>query len=373
MRDSHHKAWQHKTTHLRSWQRWGWLGWPIACGLLLGMTLLAYWPGSGRHAEPGFAAAVSRAVPAVVNIYTSKVVRQRGYHPLLDDPFFRGFFERNPPAYRDKIQRSLGSAVIVSGDGYLLTNHHVISGADEILVQLHDGRQTLATLVGSDPETDLAVLHIALNELQPIAITDPAKTRVGDIVLAIGNPYGFGQSVTQGIISATGRHGLGLSQYENFIQTDAAINPGNSGGALVDSRGRLLGINTAISSQTGSSIGIGLAIPVDLAMRTMADIISHGRPLRGWLGLEVVSLPEQRNGVVVSGVYAGGPAAEAGLRPGEVLVAIDGAPVGNGQAGMNTLARTRPGDKVSLEIRRGNERSNLRIRVGERPQLQESR
>lgn len=346
---------------------WSWFGWPALCGLLLGIAILGWWPQQRESEHPGYADAVEGAVPAVVNVYTTKVVRERIFHPFLDDPFFGGLFDRYTPDYRNKIQRSLGSGVIVRGDGYILTNNHVIAGADEILVQLHDGRQTLAKVVGSDPETDLAVLKIGLDGLQAVTVGDPSSMRVGDIVLAIGNPYGFGHSVTQGIVSATGRYGLGLSQYENFIQTDAAINPGNSGGALIDTEGRLLGINTAISSGTGSYIGIALAIPTDLAMRTMNDIIRYGRPLRGWLGLEVQSMPDRDNGVVVSRIYADSPADEAGLRIGDVVTAINGIPVGDGQAGMNTIARTHPGEIVSLQVERNGKTLKLEIKVGTRP------
>ncbi|MAY36758.1 MAG: 2-alkenal reductase [Spongiibacteraceae bacterium] len=350
-----------------------WLLWPIIAGLIAGLAIvalrqpLAPAPAAPAVASaPGYANAFSRAAPAVVNIYTSKVV-QSPRSSLFDDPILRHFFRRGNPAEREKVERSLGSGVIVSDEGYLLTNLHVIQGADEILVLLQDGRQSIARLVGSDPETDLAVLKITLPNLQAIDLGDTPQIQVGDIVLAIGNPYGFGQSMSQGIVSAKGRYGLGLSNYENFIQTDAAINPGNSGGALVDHEGRLVGINTAIYTQSGGSTGIGLAIPADLALRTMRDIIEYGRPVRGWLGLEVKSVAPQSNGVVVSAIMPEGPAAKAGLKIGDVIFAINDTPVGDGHAGMNEIAATRPGATVSLEFARAGERQKVDVVVGIRP------
>ncbi|MBB3047101.1 serine protease DegS [Litorivivens lipolytica] len=350
-----------------------WLLWPVIAGLVAGLAIVALrqpavpapLPASSS-AAPGYASAFNRAAPAVVNIYTSKVV-QTPRSSVFEDPILRHFFRRGNPAEREKVERSLGSGVIVSDQGYLLTNLHVIQGADEILVLLQDGRQSIARLIGSDPETDLAVLKINLPELQPIALGNTPQVQVGDIVLAIGNPYGFGQSMSQGIVSAKGRYGLGLTNYENFIQTDAAINPGNSGGALVDHEGRLIGINTAIYTQSGGSTGIGLAIPADLALRTMKDIIEYGRPVRGWLGLEVKSVAPQSNGVVISAIMPGGPAAKAGLKIGDVIFAINETPVGDGHAGMNEIAATRPGSTVSLDFARAGERQRLDIVVGIRP------
>lgn len=349
-------------------QKLRWLVWPVIVGLVAGLTLLVLrQPAFERNTDaPGYAYAFEHAAPAVVNIYTSKIVREE-QSPLFDDPILKHFFRRGNPAEREKVERSLGSGVIVSDQGYLLTNNHVIRGADEILVLLQDGRQSIARLIGSDVESDLAVLKIDLPDLSPISIGSTEGVRVGDIVLAIGNPYGFGQSMSQGIVSAKGRYGLGLSQYENFIQTDAAINPGNSGGALVDQRGQLLGINTAIYTKSGGSMGIGLAIPADLALRTMRDIIEYGRAVRGWLGLEVKALDPQSNGVVISAVMPGGPAAHAGLRVGDIIYAINQTAVGDGHAGMNKIAVTRPGDKITLSVGRGGKRGDVQVVAGIRP------
>jgi len=236
-------------------------------------------------------------------------------------------------------------------------------------------------VVGFDTETDLAALKIDLPNLEPITIGDSNRARVGDVVLAIGNPYGFGQSVSQGIVSATGRYGLRLATYEDFLQTDAAINPGNSGGALIDAQGKLLGINTAIYTQNGGSSGIGLAIPADIAIRTMQDLIEFGHPMRGWLGIEVQRLPpalalqshlDPGNGVVITGVYNEGPGVQAGLHPGDILLSINGQAVGDGHAGLNLLATTRPGDKVTLIVVRNGQQLQLQMIVGTRPALSES-
>jgi S1-C subfamily serine protease len=327
----------------------------------MGLCILAYLP---EQRDNDYVYAVESAAPAVVNIYTSKVVEQR--HPLADDPLFKHFFSRNGRVKR-QLERSLGSGVIVSDAGYLLTNYHVIKGADEILVLLHDGRQALASVIGSDADTDLAVLKIDLDNLTSITIGDPEKIRVGNIVLAIGNPYGFGQTVTQGIVSATGRYGLGLSQFENFIQTDAAINPGNSGGALIDTKGRLLGINTAIYTQSGGSTGIGLAIPTNLALRTMSDLISYGRPLRGWLGIEVKPVGVGTNGVIITALASSGPAEKAGLKIGDILTNINGEQVGDGHAGMKLITYTRPGERVKINLLRGEEPMIIETEVAMRP------
>ena len=358
------------------------LGWPVAGGLLAALLLSTYLqqrgiPGEHAHlAERGvdsYALAVHRATPGVVNIYTRKVVR-RPYNPLLDDPVLQRFFNRSPAPQRERIQRSLGSGVIISDDGYLLTNNHVIEGASEILVLLADGREALATVIGNDPDTDLAVLDIDLPDLKPLAIGDPDSAEVGDVVLAIGNPYGFGQSVTQGIISATGRFGLQLNTYENYIQTDAAINPGNSGGALIDSNGNLLGINTAIYSRSGGSQGIGLAIPADYAIKALRDIVRHGFVVHGWLGVEVQPLPAQvqngdtfTTGLVVSAIEPDSPAAAAGLEPGDILVSINGKPTNQGRSAMYRIALMSPGDDFELAVYRADKRINLRGTLGQHP------
>ena len=363
------------------------LSWPTVCGILAAIIVLQTFPSlkpqsignytplkNTTAGTNSYAPAVQRAAPAVVNIYTSKTIQQK-LPPLFNDPFFRHFLDRNNIQQQERVQRSLGSGVIMSSQGFILTNHHVISGADEILVLLHDGREALAKIIGSDPESDLAVLKIDLPNLNIISIGDPSQAMVGDVVLAIGNPYGFGQTVTQGIISATGRYGLKLNTYENFIQTDAAINPGNSGGALVDANGRLLGINTAIYSKTGGSQGIGLATPSDLAIRIMSDIIEYGQVIRGWLGVEVQAVSNAvaqanqlstNNGVFVTGLAPTGPAYKAGLRTGDIIARINGQIVGDGHAGMNFIAATRPGEKVAIEIIREGKRFNVNVQVGSR-------
>ncbi len=364
------------------------LGWPIVCGALAGLLIVQLWQHPGTTATTpttaaatapySYADAVNVAAPAVVNIYTAKTVRMN-VNPLLNDPFMRRFFGQRSPQ-QERVQRSLGSGVIVDAKGYVLTNHHVIRGADEILVLLQDGREALAEVVGSDSETDLALLKIKLDKLAPILLGESGKARVGDVVLAIGNPYGFGQSVSQGIISATGRYGLQLATYESYLQTDAAINPGNSGGALIDARGRLLGINTAIYSQNGGSSGIGLAIPTDIAVRTMQDLIEYGHPVRGWLGIEVTRVApdvskannlDPGNGVILTQVSGGGPAERGGLRAGDIIVAINDRAVGDGHAGMNLIGTTRPGDKVSIEVIRGGDRKKFTVTVGTRPAVED--
>ncbi|ROR29661.1 S1C family serine protease [Inmirania thermothiophila] len=333
-------------------------------------------PQAAAPAPASYADAVARAAPAVVNVYTARVVTQRP-SPLAEDPVLRFFFgdelERMP---RRRVQNSLGSGVIVSPQGYILTNNHVIEGADEIQVALADGRTAEARVVGTDPDTDLAVLRVDLERLPAIVLGDSGHLRVGDVVLAIGNPFGVGQTVTQGIVSATGRKRLGLNTFENFIQTDAAINPGNSGGALVDARGTLVGINTAIFSRSGGSQGIGFAIPVDLAAEVLEQIIRHGRVVRGWLGVEIQELTpalaeslgaEPGRGVLVAGVLRGGPADRGGIEPGDVLLAIDGAPLATPDDLLERIARRRPGETVRVEILRQGRRLALEAPVGQRP------
>jgi len=266
--------------------------------------------------------------------------------------------------------------VIVSDEGYILTNNHVIQGADQIQVALRDGRETLATLVGTDPDSDLAVLKIDLDNLPVIRLADSEKIAVGDVSLAIGNPFGVGQTVTMGIISATGRNHLGLSAYEDFIQTDAAINPGNSGGALVNARGALVGINTAIFSRSGGSQGIGFAIPTNLAREILRQIITHGRVIRGWLGIEAQEITpnlatsfglKAAQGVVISSVLPNGPGDKAGLQPGDIMTAIDGKPILDPRVAMADIAEIKPGTQLPVTIIRGGERRTVTIEVGERP------
>ncbi|MGM0535939.1 MAG: Do family serine endopeptidase [Pseudomonadota bacterium] len=335
-----------------------------------------------RQAEPltrqqgpaSYAQAVERAAPAVVNIYSTRVV-EREEHPLMSDPFFRQFFGDELPS-RQRMLSSLGSGVIVSDDGYVLTNHHVIRGADEIQVALRDGRETLAEVIGTDPESDLAVLRIELDSLPVIELTDTTRVAVGDVSLAIGNPFGVGQTVTMGIISATGRSHLGLNAYEDFIQTDAAINPGNSGGALVNAEGALVGINTAIFSRSGGSQGIGFAIPANLARNILDELVTRGRVIRGWMGIEAQELNQELAasfglqtpaGVIIAGVVPDGPADRAGLQPGDVLLEVDGQPVLDPRRTMSNIASVAPGTRLPLTVVRGGERQEVTIELGERP------
>ncbi|GED22172.1 Do family serine endopeptidase [Halomonas halmophila] len=331
-------------------------------------------PLSRDEGPVSYAQAVKRAAPAVVNIYSSRVV-ERDSHPLMSDPFFRQFFGDDAPSRR-RMLSSLGSGVIVSEEGYVLTNHHVIQGADQIQVALRDGRETLAEVVGTDPESDLAVLRIDLPDLPVIELSDSEKVAVGDVSLAIGNPFGVGQTVTMGIISATGRSHLGLSAYEDFIQTDAAINPGNSGGALINPKGALVGINTAIFSRSGGSQGIGFAIPSNLAGNILKEIVTKGRVIRGWLGIEVQELDaelaasfglESTNGVVIANVVPNGPAAKAGLQPGDVLLKVDGKPIRDPRKTMSDIAAVKPGSQLPVTIVRNGETRQITLTVAERP------
>ncbi|UCH52225.1 MAG: Do family serine endopeptidase [Pseudomonadota bacterium] len=325
-----------------------------------------------------YAAAVEKAAPAVVNINTAKVVTVRP-HPFFNDPFFRQFFGGSDQLIRprQKVETSLGSGVIVSDTGYILTNHHVIDGADAIQVALRDGRTAEARVVGSDAESDIAVLKVDLAKLPVITLGQSEGLRIGDVVLAIGNPFGVGQTVTMGIVSATGRSHLGINTFENFIQTDAAINPGNSGGALVNARGELVGVNTAIFSKSGGYQGIGFAIPTSMAKTVLEDIIQHGRALRGWLGVEARMVNEATarqlgveptDGLIVTGVVRGGPAHSAGLQPGDAIISIDGKNITEARDAFLAIATRRPGDKVTMRIRRGGKESTLQVVAIERPQ-----
>ena len=321
-----------------------------------------------------YAPAAKRAAPAVVSITASKAPA-RG--PRSDDPLFEFFFGGHGRLQREP-QVGLGSGVIVSPQGYLLTNNHVIDGADDIEVMLADGRQARAKVVGTDPETDVAVLKIELDRLPAITFGDADNLQVGDVVLAIGNPFGIGQTVTSGIVSALGRDTLRINTFENFIQTDAAINPGNSGGALVDTNGTLLGINTAIYSRSGGSLGIGFAIPVSTARQVMESLIKDGQVTRGFLGVEqreltpeiaeTLNLPIKR-GVLITGVQQSGPASAGGLRPGDVVVRVADTPVSNPSQMLNVVAALKPQQVAAIGVQRGDQALELKVTIGQRPKL----
>src|SRR3954469_10184488 len=320
-----------------------------------------------------YSGAVQRATPSVVNIFTSKDAPR---HPLLNDPAFRRFFGDQMPERAS----SLGSGVIVSDTGYLLTNHHVVEAADEIEVALNDGRKLLAKIVGNDPETDLAVLRVDAEKLPAITFGSSDALKVGDVVLAIGNPFGVGQTVTGGIVSALGRTGLGINTFENFIQTDAAINPGNSGDALVDASGNLLGINTAIYSRSGGSMGIGFAIPVSTAKLVLEALIKSGNVTRGWIGVEVQELTPQAaesfqlgatRGALIAGVLRGGPADKAGVKPGDVLYEIQGKAVPDPASMLNVVAALAPGATAHMKLKRKGQDVGADVTVGRRPKPQQ--
>jgi serine protease DegS len=327
---------------------------------------------SGWSGPVSYSSAVSRAAPSVVNIYT-RTVTEATKHPLLNDPFFGRLYNRQ----QQRIESSLGSGVIMQSDGFIMTNHHVIDGADQILVLLYDGRTAAAVVVGTDPETDLAVLKINASQLQPISIGDPAQARIGDVVLAIGNPFGVGQTVTQGIVSATQRNGIGLNTFENFIQTDADINPGNSGGALVDVYGNLLAINTASLNQSGSA-GISFAIPADTAEKVLEDIIQYGHVIRGWLGMDAFPLNPQvskqlnlpvNNGLLVRGVFNGGPSHRAGIQANDIVISINGSPVTDRHTSVSQIAEVIPGKTIELEILRQGKTFEVTTVAGSRPAI----
>jgi serine protease DegQ len=330
----------------------------------------------GPHA--GTAVSLSRAagkaMPSVVNIFTSKAVKVPR-PPFMDDPLFRRFFGDQLDGDTQH-SSSLGSGVIVGPEGYILTNHHVVEAADEIELALADGRKAPAKIVGTDPETDLAVLKVNLANLPAVTFGNPDKLAVGDMVLAIGNPFGVGQTVTMGIVSALGRSHLGISTFENFIQTDAAINPGNSGGALVDASGNLVGINSAIYSRSGGSLGIGFAIPADLARQVMEQIVRTGTVTRGWIGVEVQDINAElaesfrlpnTNGTLIAGVLRGGPADRAGIKPGDVLLAVGLSPVIDSTSMLNLIAALEPGKDATLKILRNRGEVQINVKVGKRP------
>lgn len=323
--------------------------------------------------QPSFADAVQRALPAVVYISTSQEMRQR--HPLFNDPLFRRFFGAPETPQRSQ---GLGSGVIVSDSGYILTNNHVIEAADDIEVATSDGQKFKAKLVGADPESDLAVVKITpgSTKLPVITFAPNESLRIGDNVLAMGNPFGVGQTVTAGIVSALGRSHLGINTFENFIQTDAAINPGNSGGALIDAQGQLVGINTAIYSESGGSMGIGFAIPVSLVRNVMEQIIRQGGVTRGWVGIEVQEMTKDlaesfglkdASGAIIAGVVRNGPAERAGVRPGDVLLAVNDQSVKDAQETLAAIAGSAPGSVVRLQLRRNGESLTLPVTAAKRP------
>ena len=361
----------------------------VGSGLAAAFLLLTIWPELlQRHTvlsppaarDPGqvvsWADAVATAQDSVVNIYTSRLTREEG-KPLFSNPLFRQYFGDPRSAPQIKRQQNLGSGVVVDTNGYILTNHHVIDGADEIFIGTEDQAPVRARVVGTDPETDLAVIQASGKDLPPARLGNSSQQRVGDVVLAIGNPFGVGKTVTQGIISAMDRQQLGLAIYEDFIQTDAAINQGNSGGALINARGEVIGINTAIISRTGGSHGIGFAIPINLARQVMEQIIRHGRVIRGWIGAggadltpsmaKTLGLPESTHGVYIESVLEGGPADEAGMEPGDVILTIDGKPAKSAYEVMSRIASIPPGTRLRLTVLRQGERVPLQVEVIERP------
>lgn len=331
-------------------------------------------PPQGAPQPGSYSDAAQKAMPSVVNVFTTKEIMVPS-HPLLEDPMFRRFFgdRFESPSRRAS---SLGSGVIVSPEGYILTNHHVIDAADEIKIAIADGREAIAHVIGSDPETDLAVIRVDMADLPTMTFGRSDAARVGDIVLAIGNPFGVGQTVTMGIISALGRTHLGINTFENFIQTDAAINPGNSGGALVNTAGNLIGVNTAIVSRTGGSLGIGFAIPTSVARQIMEQIIRTGGVTRGWIGVEVQDLtPElaesfkrpSTGGALIAGVLKGGPADQAGVKPGDIIVGVDGNPVTDSSGMLNLIADLPPGQGTTITVIRNQKEKPIKINVGKRP------
>ena len=326
-------------------------------------------PGSYRDAARA-------ALPTVVHIYTTQQIKQPR-HPLFDDPIFRHFFGDRQDG-QPRRNSGLGSGVIVSASGYILTNYHVIEAADDIQVSLNDGKTYKARIVGSDPESDLAILQIKADRLPAITFGQADSLRVGDVVLAIGNPFGVGQTVTMGIVSALGRSHLGINTFENFIQTDAAINPGNSGGALIDVHGNLVGINTAIYSRTGGNHGIGFAIPISSARSIMEQILQNGSVVRGWIGVEAQEITHElaesfglpdTEGALIAGVVRGSPADSAGIRPGDVLLAVNGSAVKDPQVMLDLIAALQPEEKAAFRLRREKTIVELPVRIGKRPTM----
>src|SRR5271163_3390148 len=326
-------------------------------------------PALPAPARVTYAEAVQRAAPAVVNVYTQRLVRERVA------PSLGGLFGEFLPRYRDRIERSLGSGVIVDQAGHIVTNHHVIANADTVRVQLEDGRVADAHIVGRDPDTDLAVLKIDLSPLPVATFGRSDQLKVGDVVLAIGNPIGLSQTVTHGIVSATSRQQLGIAPLEDFIQTDAPINFGNSGGALVDSSGALIGINTAIVAKNLGVEGIGFAIPVNMVRGVLSDIIAHGRVIRGWIGIlpedvtdeQAARLGLAQGGVVIANLYVGSPAQEAGLQPGDIMLAVAGTTLHSAQDALGRIANEKPGSVLAIKVLRGHRTLEVKAHVSERP------
>ena len=336
-----------------------------------GIALIEAPPAPKGEIAPGsLSGAARKAAPAVVSINTSKAAVR---HPRSNDPWFQFFFGDQAD---QQTQAGLGSGVIISPDGYIMTNNHVVEGADEIEVTLTDSRRARARIIGTDPETDLAILKIELDKLPVIVLGNSDTLDVGDRVLAIGNPFGVGQTVTSGIVSALGRTQLGINTFENFIQTDAAINPGNSGGALVDVNGNLLGINTAIYSRSGGSMGIGFAIPVSTAKMVLDGIVKDGQVTRGWIGVEPSEISPElaetfgvkaTEGVIVTGVLQDGPGALGGMRPGDVILRVAGASINSVPNLLSTVAALKPGEPATFEVQRANQMVELSVVPGLRP------
>jgi serine protease DegQ len=334
-------------------------------------------PIANIEARSGYSQAAEKAMPTVVNIFTSsKTTSPDPHQQFYDDPLFKHFFGDQFGNQQAQPESSLGSGVIVSEQGLIMTNNHVVNTADEIEVALTDGRKLSAKVVGTDPETDLAVLKVDADHLPAITFANSEKLKVGDVVLAIGNPFGVGQTVTQGIISALGRNHLGINTFENFIQTDASINPGNSGGALIDANGHLIGINSAIYSRSGGSMGIGFAIPVSIAKHVMEQITQSGSVTRGWIGIEAQDITPQLaesfrlnkvEGSLIAGVLRDSPADEAGLRSGDILVSINGNTVVDSASMLNLIAVLKPREKAKLGIIRSGKLIEIELLVGKRP------
>ncbi len=361
---------------------------PVVTGLAVAALLLLFLPELRNFGGPtsqmgnfstaewlgpvSYSNAVKKAAPSVVNIYTKTTVKRSNHLPLKHP-----FFKRLKKQQSDRVQGSLGSGVIMDSAGFIVTSLHVVDSVDEILILLYDGRELPATMVGTDPETDLAVLKIDAESLQNISVGNPDQIEIGDVVLAIGNPFGMGQTVTQGIISATQRNGLNLTILENYIQTDADINPGNSGGALIDARGNLLGINTAVLNNENSE-GIGFAIPANEVQKVLTHIIDHGRVIRGWLGVEAIDITpavatqlslDFTTGLLVTAVVKEGPTHIAGVLPGDIVTSIDGISVTDRHRSINQITEIFPGQPIALVIKRGTEFLEITATAGERPPL----